>query len=471
MKIRKILLWLLAGPLLLAGGCGKEEAIIYGLSFTNQVYDNPAMPPEMHHTQEDYRKLADMGMNTVRFYLNYGLFEEDEEPGVYKESGFEWIDRNIEWAGQYGIRLILNMHYPQGGYQSGGGGSALWTEKENQERLIALWEALAQRYAGEKTILGYGILNEPIVPAQETYEQTVLQWKRLAQNIADAIRRADSKHCIYVERLQGVTGMEHADWTFDYRSSANFIDIEDDHYAYEFHYYNPMELTHQGIDWYDSRDGYYYPGAGSGRSTSPVWKHTQKLVEETIEADGDSVCTILIPDIPEVNLINIRAEAPIERIAVMEYNQEGTLLRTYFEGNDYTDNEEAAASGWNFQIKLGNSYRVKWQGGTLRADFFDGQYTQVWDRAAMEEELNYYLSIGRERGVPMYLGEAGTSAASLQSGLGGDIWLEDMLRLTQEKQLGVTIHCYHDAGFGLYTDEEESYPVTLNSKMHEILAR
>ena len=43
-----------------------------------------------------------MGFNSVRFYLNYGLFEDDSKPYEYKESGFEWIDRNVEWAKENG---------------------------------------------------------------------------------------------------------------------------------------------------------------------------------------------------------------------------------------------------------------------------------------------------------------------------------------------------------------------------------
>lgn len=443
----------------------EQPVPIYGISFTNGVYSNPSVAPVFHHTEDSYRELSEMGINTVRFYLNYGLFEEDEKPYSYKESGFAWIEKNIAWAEKYNIQLILNMHYPQGGYQSGGSGAALWTEKENQDRFTALWEELAKRYANEPVILGYGLLNEPIVPAKESWEETRGQWEELAQRAADAVRKHDKRHYIFVERLQGVTGMEEAGWSYDYRDPENFIGLADEKYVWEFHYYNPLELTHQGIGWYGSRDGCFYPGARSGRSSDPVWIYSEPLTENP---------AILSPAADErVNLVNLTADKPIEKLRVTEYGADGSLLRTYFDGMDFAGDYEAAGQGWNFQAESGHRYQVSWQGDSpLRADYFDGQYGGTWDRETLREELEYYCAIGREKGIPMYLGETGVSAYSLGNGLGGDEWLRDVLEIAAENRLWVTVHCYHEAdGFGLYGNGPKELPTERNEIMYSILNR
>ena len=116
---------------------------IKGMAFGNEVWSNPSAEPTRHHDAESYQELAEMGFDSVRFYLNYGLFESDSNPYTYREEGFAWLDKNIAWAKAAGIRLVLNMHYPQGGYQSQGDGTALWTEPENQKRLCALWTEIA----------------------------------------------------------------------------------------------------------------------------------------------------------------------------------------------------------------------------------------------------------------------------------------------------------------------------------------
>ena len=83
------------------------------MAFGNTVWANPANPPANHHGEIDYERAAAMGFNRVRFYFNYGIFEDDAAPYAYKQSGFDWIDQNIAWAKAHGITLIVNMHCPR----------------------------------------------------------------------------------------------------------------------------------------------------------------------------------------------------------------------------------------------------------------------------------------------------------------------------------------------------------------------
>jgi endoglucanase len=103
-------------------GQDNQPVQLRGVCFGNNVWGNPQTPPVTHHNETDYQRVHDMHMNVIRFYLNYGLFESDDAPYVYKQSGWDWLDQNVQWAKNHGIYLILNMHYPQGGYQSNGDG-------------------------------------------------------------------------------------------------------------------------------------------------------------------------------------------------------------------------------------------------------------------------------------------------------------------------------------------------------------
>src|SRR5262245_29327837 len=136
-----------------------NPVFLKGVSFGNEVWANMALPDD--HAEIDFQRLADMGANSTRFLLNYLTFEDDGAPYVYKDAGWAWIDQNVAWAKAHGIRLILNMHVPQGGFQSNGDGGALWSGVANQDRLTALWAAIAQRYADEPIIAGFGLVNEP----------------------------------------------------------------------------------------------------------------------------------------------------------------------------------------------------------------------------------------------------------------------------------------------------------------------
>ena len=98
-------------------GTDGKELHIQGMALGNSVWGNPSLPDTSHHNEKTYKELSKMGFNSVRFYINYGLFEDDKKPYKYKKSGFEWLDKNIKLAKKYGMGIIINMHCPQGGYQ------------------------------------------------------------------------------------------------------------------------------------------------------------------------------------------------------------------------------------------------------------------------------------------------------------------------------------------------------------------
>lgn len=220
--------------------------VMRGIAFGNEVWNHTAIP-SAHHTGRDFATVAAMGMNSVRFYLSYRTFEDDAAPFVYKEAGWSWLDQNVEWAKRHGVRLVLNMHAPVGGYQSQGKGSALWEDEEAQERFIALWRAIAERYRAEPTVVGFGILNEP-VPVK-----SIAQWKALAERTIEQIRQVNQHHIVFVERASAVGG----DWSEN--AERNFFRVSDPNVVYEFHFYKPYHFTHQNAAWSDfaAREGWY----------------------------------------------------------------------------------------------------------------------------------------------------------------------------------------------------------------------
>ena len=200
-----------------------------------------------------------MGANSTRFLLNYVTFEDDAAPGVYKDAGWAWIDQNVAWAKAHGIRLILNMHVPQGGFQSNGDGGALWSDVANQDRLTALWKEIARRYADEPIIAGFGLVNEPepLVSRQ--------QWQDLAARLLAAIRSVDTNHIVFVERPIAVAG--------DFNSDAdmNLFTLDDANIVYEFHFYDPTDYTFQLQPWNNTPDGGAYPDPTKIAGVTEQW--------------------------------------------------------------------------------------------------------------------------------------------------------------------------------------------------------
>ncbi len=236
-----------------------------GISFGNRVWTDERLPTQ-HHSAVDFQRVHDLGMNLVRFYINYKTLESDQKPYFYLADGWQWLDQNITWAKAAGVYLILNLHVPQGGFQSQGKGWDLWQKPELQNRAIALWRAIAQRYQNEPVVLGYDLLNEPGVPNNKN------QWQQLAQRMVTEIRKVDTVHPIIIERVNSI----NRQWTND--RDMNFVKVNDDNIIYTFHSYDPYFYTHQGIPWDKSmrtRNGGVWPDKETG--------HTRQFLANTID--------------------------------------------------------------------------------------------------------------------------------------------------------------------------------------------
>lgn len=165
--------------------------------------------------EASYKEIRDLGFNSVRLMLSYNLFESNTAPGVYKNEGWALVDRHIQWAKQNGLRLILDMHVPPGGYQSNDF-KGFGNRADLKKRLEDLWVAIAQRYRNETTIAAYDLINEPHIN----------NWFIYAQTLIDKIRAVDPNHLIDVE-------------VSFHPSDKGMYKLADDNILYDVHWYEP----------------------------------------------------------------------------------------------------------------------------------------------------------------------------------------------------------------------------------------
>ena len=153
----------------------------------------------LHHfaSQSDFNYVKSLGCNLMRVAFNYRHFEDDDRPFVYKEAGFKWLDEVIGWARKAGVYLSLDFHAFPGWQSRGwhcdnpGGPPQFWEHVHFEERGIALWKELAQRYKDEPVVAMYGIMNEPEAPADKL--------NRYYTRVTAAIRAIDQRHILNFE--------------------------------------------------------------------------------------------------------------------------------------------------------------------------------------------------------------------------------------------------------------------------------
>jgi endoglucanase len=146
----------------------------------------------------DARYLASLGLNAVRIPFNYRHFEDDARPFELKAEGFALLDRAIGHCQRHGLYAILDFHALPGSQNqhwhsdNGTHVAGFWTYKHFQDRVVHLWEALADRYKGNATVAGYNIMNEPA-----DREGTVI--KPFYDRVIEAVRRVDPDHIVFLD--------------------------------------------------------------------------------------------------------------------------------------------------------------------------------------------------------------------------------------------------------------------------------
>ncbi len=162
---------------------------------------------EVFFTDADARLLADLGMNCVRVPFHYRHFEDDGRPMELKEEGFALLDRVIDSCARHGLYTVLDLHAAPGFHNQRWHSdnpthrSFFWTHRHFQDRVVHLWEALAERYRDNPWVAGYNPLNEPADAEGRTIGP-------FYERLHTAIRAVDPHHVIFLDGNRHATDFD-----------------------------------------------------------------------------------------------------------------------------------------------------------------------------------------------------------------------------------------------------------------------
>jgi len=125
-------------------------------------------------TRDDFAWLQSAGINAVRLPFGHWLFGKDypyhrsygEAHHPFVVGGIEIVDQVFQWAAEFGLRVVLDLHAAPGcqnGFDNGGIlGVCEWhTKEEYIQHSLDVLERLAQRYKDHPALHGIQALNEP----------------------------------------------------------------------------------------------------------------------------------------------------------------------------------------------------------------------------------------------------------------------------------------------------------------------
>ncbi|MEU0947377.1 cellulase family glycosylhydrolase [Streptomyces canus] len=166
----------------------------------------------------DYKSMIDqmksLGYNTIRIPFSDDIFRAGTVPNsidfssgknadLQGRDSLGVLDRLVSYAGQDGLKVILDRHRPDSGGQS-----ALWyTAAVPESTWIANLKALATRYKGQDTVVGIDLHNEPHDPACWGCGDTATDWRLAAQRAGNAVLSVNPELLIFVEGVQTFNGV------------------------------------------------------------------------------------------------------------------------------------------------------------------------------------------------------------------------------------------------------------------------
>jgi endoglucanase len=166
--------------------------------------------------------IHEAGFSHVR--INFFGFKHMDSENILNEAVLERLDAVIEEVLSRKLIPILDEHdndYCQRYLVS------------CAEKLKAFWRQMSPRYRGKYPALIFEILNEP------GGKMTAPIWNSLLSEVLSIIRSTNS------ERLVIVAALNSEDATID----QLILPAHDRNLIATFHYYAPMEFTHQGAPW------------------------------------------------------------------------------------------------------------------------------------------------------------------------------------------------------------------------------
>jgi len=228
------------------------------------LWDSAKTTPDSSAIEKrDYAFISMGNINTVRLALKMDYFIDSNDQ--IKKEGFDFVDKQIEVAKKYGLKIILDMHIPPGGavedYRETSENRVFWESEKLQKRFIEGWRAIAERYAGNAVMIGYELMNEPSGSPDKYW--------MLIEKTVDVIRSADKEHALVIQP------------SIDWKIRA----VKDEKVLYSFHFYDPLMFTHQNLgagDVFKTEVPIRYPGKIRER-TGEVINYDREILRQKIK--------------------------------------------------------------------------------------------------------------------------------------------------------------------------------------------
>ena len=159
-------------------------------------------------------QMVSLGFNAIRLPFSLQLFDSASvptgidytlNPDLQGLTGPQIMDKIIDYAGQIGLKVILDNH--SSAAHGGPNDNGLWYDDGYTEaQWISTWQSLAAHYAGNGAVIGADLSNEPHATATWG-DGSATDWQAAATRGGDAVQSVNSNWLILVEGVENYGGV------------------------------------------------------------------------------------------------------------------------------------------------------------------------------------------------------------------------------------------------------------------------
>jgi len=197
------------------------------------------MSPSRDMAEDDFKTLSSWGATLLRFQMvrDWHAVNGNRDLAEYDR----WLDGRLDHldkvvlplALRYGVRVVVDMHVPPGGRDSGAEANMFY-DAAYADHFVSTWRRIAKRFRCRYGIYGYDLVNEP---CHKRKPLSGCDYWNLQHRAAKAVREEDPYVTIVVE-------------SNEWAAPATFARLEPlplGNVIYQVHMYEPFEFTHQRV--------------------------------------------------------------------------------------------------------------------------------------------------------------------------------------------------------------------------------
>ena len=177
-------------------------------------------------TDADLKLMYDMGVTSVRLVISPTYFYQVNAPATLNPDMIGYLDKAVDRILAAGLAVVIDMHDQDKDAWQG--------NPKYVDGFMTFWQTVAKRYANrDHDRVIFEFLNEPVFDGRED------DWAKIQQRWVQTMRSVVPNNTLIVtgNLWGGINGLQ------------KLKPLADKNLVYSFHFYDPMDFTHQGATW------------------------------------------------------------------------------------------------------------------------------------------------------------------------------------------------------------------------------